>query len=341
MVIFMKRTVSLLIIGIFAISLLSGCLETSYVGIYPDHVEGCQTRPIIYDLGLDQLCMGACSLTQNPDCETSCTIPIAKPVTLPYTFSVPRCNPNNAREDFKNASTCEDYTGCTPGQECNATPCSNFLLPSNYRCQVIGESYEIEIYYSGTIYVNGTPFVVSGGPLTVKFLDRPEEGPATPNSIVGIPSSITITGDGLGIAGIKFSSICCYECRQKSIPAAILYPKVDIEAFQIVGGDTIIQDGKVISSFDISPGTQQTEIQIENRGFFTQNDVRVRIDGLPQGITLDIEPGVQKIKAHKIGTYKATFTVGPDVPSGRYPVVMTAFSLNGTFDRIIVEIVVP
>ena len=337
----MKRSISLLIIGIFAISLLSGCLETSYVNIYPDHVEGCQTRPIIYDLVLDQNCMAQCGSTQNPDCETSCTIAITKQVTLPYTFSVPRCNPNNAREDFKNTSTCTDYTGCTPGKECNGTPCSNFLLPSNYRCQVVGESYKLEIFYSGTVYVNGTPFVVPGS-LTVTFLDRPEEGPdVTPNSIVGIPSSVTITGDELGIAGVKFSSVCCYECRQKSIPAAILYPNVDIEAFQIVGGDTIIQDGKTISSFNISPGTQQTEIQIENRGFFTQNDVRVRVDGLPQGITLDLDPGVQKIKAHNIGTYKATFTVDPNVPSGRYPVVMTAFSLNGTFDRIVIEIVVP
>ncbi|NYT03366.1 MAG: hypothetical protein GKC00_01520, partial [Candidatus Methanofastidiosa archaeon] len=145
----MKRTVSLLIIGIFAISLLSGCLETSYVNIYPDHVEGCQTRPIIYDLGPDPLCMAQCTSLQNPDCETICAnAPIAKQVTLPYTFSVPRCNPNNAREDFKNASTCTDYTGCTPGQECIPPPCSNFLLPSNYRCQVVGESYKLEIFYS-------------------------------------------------------------------------------------------------------------------------------------------------------------------------------------------------
>ncbi|KYC44506.1 MAG: hypothetical protein APG12_01660 [Candidatus Methanofastidiosum methylothiophilum] len=339
----MKKLVSLLIIGIFAISLLSGCLETSYVNIYPDHVEGCQTRPIIYGLGLDPLCMDQCGSTQNPDCETICAnYPLPIQVTLPYTFSVPRCSPNNAREDFKNARTCMDYSGCTPGQECDGISCSTFLLPSNYRCQVVGESYKLEIGYNGTIYVNGTPFGIPGGSITVTFLDRPEEDPDVNElAIIGIPSSITITGDGQGTAGIKFSSICCYECREKSIPAAILYPKIDIEAFKIVGGDTIIQDGKVISSFNISPGTQQTEIQIENRGFFTQNDVRVRVDGLPKGITLDLDPGVQKIKAHKIGTYKATFTVDPDVSSGRYPVVMTAFSLNGTFDRILVEIVVP
>ncbi len=340
----MKKTISLLIIGIFAISLTCGCLTTSYVRIYNDHVEGCQTRPIIYDTSLDSGCMALCTLNQNPDCETECTAAVPTQVTLPYTFSVPRCSPNNAREDFKNAITCTDYTGCTPGQECNGTPCSNFLLPSNYRCQVVGESYQLGIYYSGSgnINVNGTSFVASSSPLNVTFLDRPEEGPdVTPNSIVGIPSSVTITADGPYDVSIILSGVCCYECRVKSIPAAILYPNVDIEAFQIVGGDTIIQDGKVVSSFNISPGTQQTEIQIENRGFFTQNDVRVRVDGLPKGITLDLNPGVQKIKAHKIGTYKATFSVDPDVPSGRYPVVMTAFSLNGTFDRIIVEIVVP
>ena len=97
----------------------------------------------------------------------------------------------------------------------------------------------------------------------------------------------------------------------------------------------------MLSSFNIVPGTQQTKIEIENRGFFTQNTVMVRFDGLPQGITVDIQPAQQKIKAHKIGNYDATFTVDPNVSSGRYPVVMTAFSSNGTFDRVLVEVVVP
>lgn len=130
----MKKTVSLLIIGIFAISLFCGCLDTSFVYIYRDRVEGCQTRPIIYDTGLDSGCMALCTYNQNPDCETECTTAVPTQVTLPYTFSVPRCSPNNAREDFKNASICTDYSGCAPGQDCNGTPCSNFLLPSNYRC---------------------------------------------------------------------------------------------------------------------------------------------------------------------------------------------------------------
>ncbi len=319
----MKKIVSLLIIVIFAISLSCGCLETSYVSLYNDHVEGCQEKYIIYDAGT--------------------TMPIPKQVTLPYTFSVFPCNPNNAREDFQNAFLCTDFTGCTPGQECNGTPCSNFILPSNYRCQV-RTLYRLQIDYAleGTIYVNGIPFVKHASPLIIDIVEN-EGDIISQNKIVGIPSSITITAapGASQEAVLLVTQICCYECRQKSIPAAILYPKVDIEAFQIVGGDTIIQDGKVLSSFNISPGTQQTEIQIENRGFFTQNDVRVRVDGLPQGITLDLDPGVQKIKAHKIGTYNATFSVDPDVPSGRYPVVMTAFSLNGTFDRIIVEVVVP
>jgi uncharacterized membrane protein len=125
------------------------------------------------------------------------------------------------------------------------------------------------------------------------------------------------------------------------MPAAVIYPKVDIEKFQIVDGDTIIQDGKIVSNFNIVPGTQKTSIQIENRGFFTQNEVSVRFEGLPEGITVDISPRVQKIKAHNIGTYEATFTVGPNVSSGTYHVWMIAFSSKGTFDRIQVEIVVP
>ena len=344
----MNKTICFLLICITAISILSGC-TTSYVNIFNDHVEGCHHQSIIYDPSAYQECLNTCAQIPDQNCLDLCrNVPVPLHVTLPYTFSVPRCNAANAREDFKNSIFCLDYKGCTPDQECEPTPCSNYLLPSNYRCQVTSETYSLSIFYSGggTIYVNGVPFQTGqSSSLTVTFLDRPEEGPdSTANAIIGIPSSITVTADGdfnQEEFGIFFASICCYECREKSIPAAILYPKIDIEKFQIVDGDTIIQDGKIVSGFNIVPGTQQTKIQIENRGFFTQNDVRVRFEGLPDGINVDIEPGVQKIKAHNIGSYDATFTVGPNVPSGRYSVLMTAFSLNGTFDKIIIEIVVP
>ena len=58
---------------------------------------------------------------------------------------------------------------------------------------------------------------------------------------------------------------------------------VDIEQFSVTGGATIIRDGKILTNFNVIPGVQQTFIQVENRGFFTQNDVKANVMGLPQG----------------------------------------------------------
>jgi hypothetical protein len=134
----------------------------------------------------------------------------------------------------------------------------------------------------------------------------------------------------------EFYSICPCEKGKQA-----LYPKVDIEGFAVTGGSTIIKDGKIISSFNVAPGVQQTMIQVENRGFFTQKDARVRFIGLPEGVTVELTPATQTIKAHNIGTYSATFTVGSNVPSGTYDIAMVAFSPNGVFDTIRIQIVVP
>ncbi|NPV49786.1 MAG: hypothetical protein HPY60_01115 [Candidatus Methanofastidiosum sp.] len=133
---------------------------------------------------------------------------------------------------------------------------------------------------------------------------------------------------------------CCYDCyKQKALPTT-LYPKIDIETFSVAGGPTVIQNGKVISKFQMTPGSQQVLLQVENRGFFTQNDTRLKFEGLPEGITVEIAPETQKINAHNIGTYSANFTVGPNVPSGTYQVTMVAYSPNGMFDKITFEFVV-
>jgi hypothetical protein len=135
---------------------------------------------------------------------------------------------------------------------------------------------------------------------------------------------------------------CCYDCyKQKNIPTSILYPKVDIETFSIPGGAAVIKDGKVISAFQMSPGSQQVFLQVENRGFFTQNDTRIRFDGLPEGVTVEVIPETQKIKAHNLGTYSAIFTVGSNVPSGTYQVTMVTYSPKGMFDKATFEFVVP
>ena len=134
---------------------------------------------------------------------------------------------------------------------------------------------------------------------------------------------------------------CCHECTKNTIPASILYPNVDIEQLSIAGGPTVIKDGKVVTSFTVAPGTQQAMIQIENRGFFTQNTASVIFQGLPEGVSVDISPHSQKIKTQNIATYSATFTVGPNVSSGTYKVIMIAYSDNGVFDTITIDFIVP
>ena len=135
---------------------------------------------------------------------------------------------------------------------------------------------------------------------------------------------------------------CCYDCRKvQEPPAKILYPKVDIETFSVSGGPTVIKDGKVISNFNIVPGIQTVMIQLENRGFFTQKDSMIRFEGIPDGITVNVSPPTQAIKAQNIGTYEATFTVGPNVPSSTYTITMIAYSPKGVLDKIEFKIVVP
>lgn len=283
-------------------------------------------------------------------CRLESTIASPKPITLGQSIPVPRCSSaGSASQLFSGFIQCIDVSNCPSEGDCNPEESLGCTIPNNYTCQLVREEYDLRVYYSGTgtIYVNGVPFQAYGGGgwifgdyIEVYFYD---EADGSYNSIAGIPSSITITADGnfsQNGFGITLERECCYECREKSIPAAILYPKIDIEAFKIVGGDTIIKDGKVVSAFNSAPGTQQTEIQIENRGFFTQRSAMVQFLGLPPGVAVDVTPKSQIIKAHNTADYEATFTVGPNVPSGTYKVTMLALSPNGKLDTIQIELVV-
>ncbi len=180
-------------------------------------------------------------------------------------------------------------------------------------------------------YPEGTPIYIYG-PVSNEFYWDPQWG--TPSTI-----SIGIS-DGYGCEPpyIGYKIQIYEECRCKS---TILYPKVDIEQFSVAGGPTVIQDGKVISNFTMSPGSQQVMLQVENRGFFTQRDARVRFEGLPNGVTVNVTPDTQAIKAHNISTYSATFDVGPNVPSGTYLITMVVYSPSGVFDTITFEFIVP
>jgi len=278
-------------------------------------------------------------------CKENCIEFSPKPITLGQSIPVPRCSSSGVATNlFSGIILCEDVRNCPSEVDCSPEMSLGCTIPNNYACQIVYEQYNLTVYYlgSGTIYINGVPFQAYSVDdwINVYFYEGAD---GSYNSIPGLPSSITITADGdfdPNGFGIVLERQCCYECRQKSMPAAILYPKVDIEGFSIAGGSTIIKDGKVVSAFNAAPGSQKTSIQIENRGFFTQRSAMVQFLGLPPGVTVDISPNSQMIKAHNMANYEATFTVGQNVPSGTYKVTMLALSPNGTFDTIQIELVV-
>ena len=139
------------------------------------------------------------------------------------------------------------------------------------------------------------------------------------------------------------------------LPESILYPGVDIERLTIPGGpipldgsvgavlDTgtdIISDGKVVATLEVIPGTQTLLVQVENRGSLTQTDVGVRFEGLPEGATYTLEPELQKITAHNIGTYILTITASPNVQPGTYTVKATAYAAIGSVDEIELNVII-
>jgi len=270
----------------------------------------------------------------------------------------PSCNQTNilkeANLDIKKPC-CYDVRNCgnNPSVDCSI-PCNGYEVPPNYACNnneiIIMDIHSID----GTVIINGRsyqfnenclegyPSVYPGCMQWVVWYngEKPfEEVPGIVYVNQGVPRTITIEGDGS--MTFTLEQKCCYDCTPKpSLPSTILYPKVDIETLSIAGGPIIIQDGKILSSLTISPGVQQAMIQVENRGFFTQNDSRVRFEGLPEGMTVSVSPDSQKITAHNIGTYSASFTVDPNVPSGTYKVTLIAYSPNGVFDTMTIDFVV-
>ncbi len=141
------------------------------------------------------------------------------------------------------------------------------------------------------------------------------------------------------IATVYIDVIC--EAPKEKVPAILLFPLVDIERLTLSAtGIDIIVDGKVVANFGIVPGTQSLTAQVENRGFVTQNDVMVRFEGLPKGVTYTLTPPSQKIKAHNIGTYGVTMTVSPDTPQGTYLIKAVAYTRRGTLDQVEFNLIV-
>lgn len=340
-----------------------------WMEIYDDNVKGCYAK--------DLLCLNAPDRSiQRPDCYL-----YGKPETISYphltennnkmVLTIPSCT--NSRTFFQtpppcgyaeadaavidkingngiifNEGCCFDMRGCTTNTLDCAKQCSGYELPPNYSCNIneiviMGiESFEGNVLINGQSYTF-TPCLGPECQHMVVWYNGDKPFSAVPGIVYvnqGVPRTITIEGDG--IITFSLEQKCCYECRQKpSLPATLLYPKVDIETLSITGGSTIIKDGKVIASLTTSPGVQQAMIQVENRGFFTQNDSSVRFEGLPEGVTVSVSPETQKLKAHNIGTYSAIFTVGTNVSSGNYKVTVYAYSSRGVFDTITIDFIIP
>lgn len=143
---------------------------------------------------------------------------------------------------------------------------------------------------------------------------------------------------------------------EQKIPKAIVYDRVDIETFNMTNAPLIIQDGETIASPDLTKrlavikdgkvlslfepirGKQYAEVQVENRGFFTKKEVKLLFKNLPYGITVNVFPEGQKIKAHNIATYGLTFEVNESLPPGTYPISMIAYGDGGIFDVIEMEL---
>ncbi|KYC46203.1 MAG: FG-GAP repeat protein [Candidatus Methanofastidiosum methylothiophilum] len=139
-------------------------------------------------------------------------------------------------------------------------------------------------------------------------------------------------------ATVRIDVIC--EDKQE-VPAVLLYPLVDIERLTLSGtGIDVILDGKVVSVLEVLPGTQNLTAQVENRGFVTQNDVMVRFEGLPTGVSYRLEPESQKIKAKSIGSYNIILTASPNTPAGTYDIKAIAYTRRGTLDTVELKVVI-
>ena len=297
-------------------------------------------NPFYSDLGID---INKCSefLTMTP----------FNPITYPFALFL-----QSYFLEFINLEGSDLEDSPMENEGCIPNPSGLYNPPS--KCQ-LKESYLLVLNSNSSepINVNGHQIIPMGGEggfmSIVYFYSGWDknlidefilEGPFASENIYAynqIPSSINISRNQGEDIKVFLYRECCWDCNPKpSLPATILYPKVDIESFTLNNGDAIIKDGKIVSSFTIAPGVQKPTIGVENRGFFTQNNVYIKFVGLPDGIEVSTAPELQKIKAHNIGTYETTFTVGPNVPSGTYKISLIAYSPNGILDTIIMDLVV-
>ncbi|MDY1590924.1 MAG: Ig-like domain-containing protein [Methanofastidiosum sp.] len=187
-------------------------------------------------------------------------------------------------------------------------------------------------------------------PIKVSWVSNPTYGTVTikdDNTITYCPTAnycgedtfiyqISDGGCGTDTATVTVTISC-----KTPLPETVLYPNLGLETLSIPAtGANIISDGKIISALEVIPGTQRVLVEVENRGMVTQAEVKITLQGLPEGVTYTLDPELQKITAHNIGTFSLTITASADVPAGTYPVVITASSLRGSLDKKTINVVI-
>ena len=127
----------------------------------------------------------------------------------------------------------------------------------------------------------------------------------------------------------------------EKIPEAVIIniTKPDLRVVKVSTGDLILLDssgsngestitgehitkaiynGNEVSAVRFSRGTHDVTLKVSNFGMFTQRDVNMRAEGLPEGASAVFTPENQTLRTKETISFNARCTIGPDVPAGVY-----------------------
>lgn len=100
----------------------------------------------------------------------------------------------------------------------------------------------------------------------------------------------------------------------------------------VVSGDHItktIYNGKEVSAVRFPKGEHEVTLKVSNFGMFTQRDVNMKVQGLPEGASVKFSPENQIIRAKETISFKAVCTIGPDVFAGVYKYNLILYNHQG------------
>ncbi|KYC51499.1 MAG: hypothetical protein AMQ22_01326 [Candidatus Methanofastidiosum methylothiophilum] len=100
----------------------------------------------------------------------------------------------------------------------------------------------------------------------------------------------------------------------------------------VVSGDhitNITYNGKEVSAVRFPKGTHEVTLKVSNFGMFTQRDVNMKVQGLPEGASVKFSPENQIIRTKETISFKAVCTIGPDVSPGVYKYTLILYNHQG------------